>query len=566
MQKYGDLLDDSITIDPDIAKRIKAAIVQATKENNGEKPDYNAVISKLVASESKIEDSTLLYSQVQSFDLKQNDKIVFDNFYYIDLSEGKLHRTMDTLKEYIKPYLIDILAALVYNLDYDMISDSDSIPLDQYYEKVADISDNGVREKVKFFDKELDVETDEPIYSMPFTLDYPKNHSHFCEYTWRAIYKDEKNIKCFDLRTKNGNNQRVLNKIIDAISIDPTYLFRDIEVNDEETGWLLDLFKIEAQNSEQRMSALKDSIKKFILGSKVGIDTTAFLKGYEKDEALIKLGFNLDNGYPKKSDIKKSVVSLVREYLIGSNLKNIQLFATQNDAWLIEKIFGCNAVLAFYPIVNEVFDRKTNKQIYDSIFSEIMKCKPLTLRKYISKLVAYYLQELLYSKCNKDYSNPQNNNIFDEDQISQLIVYLKGLIKQINVKYYSLLRSFYEAIKEQKIIFDKKNMVLGNSIYLSDKQKDNEYIKEKIGSSLYYIDDLSESIKKARNIKDMRIVCENYSIKHFMSPDYYNMKNVISQNYRQPSLKQPTIAHTIAKFAFLETIALKTSYSDYRSL
>ena len=549
MQKYGDLLDNSITIDPDIAKRIKAAIVQATKENNGKKPDYNAVISKLVAPESKIADSTLLFLIIQALDIKRNDKMVFDYLIDINIFEDNFYSIMDTIKKYIKPYLIDILAALVYNLDYDMISDSDSIPLDQYYEKVADISDNGVREKVKFFDKELDVETDEPIYSMPFTLDNPKNHSHFCEYTWRTIFKDEKNLKCFDLCTKNGNNQRTVNKIIDAISVDPISIFQDIKIDTDDIQWLLDFFKI--IDDDPQYKTLKRKIQKIIFTNIDRVDIESLFNGYNKNEALEYLGIDSEL---TKDDIKDRVIDKVRTYLIQRTLEGVSLCATQNDVWLIEKIFGCNAVLAFYPILNVAFDKLIELNIYDGIFSEIIRCKPITIRKQIAKIVAYYLQVLLYSPDNKSYKNSHNNDLYDTSKTDELKAYLHKLIENINTRYYTILYSLYDAIKYNRVVFNQKAEAMGTGI------------KGKVHGKLIHVaDDLCKSIIESHNREEMTMVCEKYAINYFMGADYMNMKNMISQQFQQPYLKIPSISHINYKYAFLQTIAIKTSFKEYHS-
>ena len=549
MRKYGDLLDNSITLDSDIAKRIKDAIVQATKENNGEKADYNAVISKLVAPESKIEDSTLLYSQVQSLDFKRNDRIVFDHFYYIDLSEGKFHRIMDTLKNYIKPYLIDISAALIYNLEYDMVQDSDSIPLVQDYEKIADYSDNGVRKKCKYNDTEMDMETDERIYSMPFTLDSPENHSRFCEYTWRTIYKDEKNLKCFDLRTKNGNNQRTVNKIIDAISVDPMSLFKNIIIDTDDIQWLLDFFKI--KDDDPQYNILKRKIQKLVFKNIVRVDIESLFNGYKKNETLEYLGIDSEL---TKDDIKDKVIDKVRTYLIQRTLEDISIYATQNDVWLIEKIFGCKAVLAFYPILNVAFDKFIELNIYEGIFFEIIKCRPIELRKQIAKAVSFYLQVLLYSPENENYNNSHNNYLYDKSKTDKLKIYLHDLVGCINNRYYSILRSLYDAIKNNRVVFNQKAEAMGTDI------------KCKVDGKLIHVaDDLCKSIIESHNREEMTMVCEKYAINYFMGADYMNMKNMISQQFQQPYLKIPSISHINYKYAFLQTIAIETSFKEYHS-
>lgn len=124
---------------------------------------------------------------------------------------------------------------------------------------------------------------------------------------------------------------------------------------------------------------------------------------------------------------------------------------SNNDRWLIEKIFGLNTIIELMPVVNEYYSKENFEKVIIPLLNTLLKCKPVFMRISLANIVGTILYEIPKSSKNSPYNDSKVNRIYDKNTIKNLLDNLMEVIKVINCKYTTLLKRLYEA----KIILDK---------------------------------------------------------------------------------------------------------------
>lgn len=549
MKRYGDLYT-KMDSDANIAAQIQEAIIALESIEAENKVYLDNVLSHIEASEKG--KKSLSFMQESCFYIDgQNNDYFFKAFNKeidwiqssmdIFKSEDEFYKNIADNMSYITPYITDVLNALNFNFHYEHITENDAVMIQDYYADTVD-EVNSTDKYIMPFAVKCEVTGERRFVFSPL-----ENTSSFCQYTWRVLYKDRSSLKCFDVKTDNSNNQRTLRNIIETLSINPRYLFRNISIMDEDIQWLSDFFELRERKDNKKTvtKELSNKVRMFIIDpSSVDVNVDAFISGFSREDLIKSLhidksGQDGKNIEISNEDIKQAAIKQVRRYLVRYNLEDSLVLATRDDVWLIEKIFGCKTILAFYPILN-IEKSSISLELYKDIFEEIIKCRPLFIRIQLAKIVAYFLQELLYSKDNKNFSSASSIEVYDTDQTKRLKTELSTLISDINRRYLTILTTLYNALNANEVV----GYARPTDIWMP------------------YEDTLKKLID-AEDIKEMEKICRSYAVNKFMGKEYLIVKNQQSGEYLQPSSKKHMMASSSYGFAFLETIALRTSYNQY---
>ncbi len=117
------------------------------------------------------------------------------------------------------------------------------------------------------------------------------------------------------------------------------------------------------------------------------------------------------------------------------------ILITDNDRWIIEKIFGMNTILTLMQIVNTYNNSYTHKNIYIPILKELLKCKPIHIRLHLTKLVCSLLLSIqeLTNEYDETHFPTKPSSIFNETAVASLKKELAESISKINIIYSTFL-------------------------------------------------------------------------------------------------------------------------------
>lgn len=148
-----------------------------------------------------------------------------------------------------------------------------------------------------------------------------------------------------------------------------------------------------------------------------------------------------DNGGNRKYINSQTFSNIIKIF----SRPNSGVSVSNNDQWLIEKIFGINTILPLIPAINEYYTKENLNIIFMPLLDILLKCKPICIRKHLANLVGMFLSEIPTVTKESPYYNTYNNKMYDDNIISKLTKELNNIIPSINKTYSTLLNFFYEA-------------------------------------------------------------------------------------------------------------------------
>lgn len=189
----------------------------------------------------------------------------------------------------------------------------------------------------------------------------------------------------------------------------------------------------------------------------------------------------------KKTSFKKDYTEAFTFDRILSSLscrKGENYKVSNNDRWLIEKIFGLNTILELMSVI-DLFGYKENfENVFIPVLNTLITCKPINIRLSLANMTA----ELLFKISALRIDSYNNSDIdFNIDIINRLIAELKNSIIHINSIYVTLLKTFYEMKIIPRQQFGTPIILADNSetIFLNFSDKNEFYPENKSKKSLF---------------------------------------------------------------------------------
>ena len=145
---------------------------------------------------------------------------------------------------------------------------------------------------------------------------------------------------------------------------------------------------------------------------------------------------------------------------LSYNNKDSPTLITNNDRWLIEKIFGVNTVLSLMPIFFTYYDKATTETIIFPLLNLLLSCRPIKIRIALADLVFAFLLQIPTIRKTSPYYNANNNELYDKTLVSELYNVLEDTIKLININYYTIINTFYNAIQAKTLTFNIPNEII----------------------------------------------------------------------------------------------------------
>ncbi|MDO5405839.1 MAG: hypothetical protein Q4F28_00745 [Eubacteriales bacterium] len=127
---------------------------------------------------------------------------------------------------------------------------------------------------------------------------------------------------------------------------------------------------------------------------------------------------------------------------------------TNDDRWLIEKIFGVNTVLSLMPVMEKSYDDNTFKNVISPILDILLSCKPIHIRTTLAELMSDVLCEMTTASKNSPYGL-NVNDLYDKNEIKNLLDELNATVSKINIIYITILNTLYDAkVKLEPLVME----------------------------------------------------------------------------------------------------------------
>lgn len=160
----------------------------------------------------------------------------------------------------------------------------------------------------------------------------------------------------------------------------------------------------------------------------------------------------LKNYTDKRKYFNSLTIDRIMETFSYSDIDQMMMI-TNHDRWLIEKIFGVNTVLALIPTLFNYYDRTATETIILPLLNLLLECKPIMIRIALADLTCAFLLQIPTARKTSPYYDGNNNKLYDEELINELNKTLKDVIELVNINYFTMITTFYEAIQNNRLTF-----------------------------------------------------------------------------------------------------------------